>query len=307
MTIDGTPPRSRRDQAPSGRPSWSARFRQTAAMRAAVVGHVEWVQFLGVDRMPTAGEIVHATDAWEIPAGGGPGAAVQMAKLAGGARLFTAVGDDDLGRRSVDELVDLGLEVHAAVRDTDTRRAITHVDRRGERTITVIGDRLAPHGTHDLPWHELARHDAVYLTAGDVDAVRAARRARVLVATARVLPLLADAGVELDALVGSDADPAEAYDEGELDPPPRIVVRTRGAEGGTLAVGGRDPSTFPPAPLPGPVVDAYGAGDAFAGALAYALGIGSSPSEAVALASRCAAAVLTGRGPYEGQLTAADL
>ena len=48
--------------------------------RVAVVGHVEWVEFAHVEHVPRAGEIVHASDTWEVPAGGGPGAAVQMAK-----------------------------------------------------------------------------------------------------------------------------------------------------------------------------------------------------------------------------------
>ena len=38
-------------------------------MRVAVVGHVEWIEFARVERMPTAGQIVHATDAWEEPGG----------------------------------------------------------------------------------------------------------------------------------------------------------------------------------------------------------------------------------------------
>jgi ribokinase len=40
-------------------------------MRVAVVGHVEWIEFARVERMPAAGEIVHASDAWEEPGGGG--------------------------------------------------------------------------------------------------------------------------------------------------------------------------------------------------------------------------------------------
>lgn len=271
-------------------------------MRVAVVGHLEWVQFMLVERLPAAGDIVHALKWWEEPGGGGPGAAVQLSKLAGAARFFTALGDDRLGERALRELERLGLRVDAAIRAEPTRRAITHIDATGERTITVLGDRLEPHGADPLPWHELERVDAVYFTAGDVDALRWARRARVLIATARILPLLAEAKVELDALVGSAVDPAEAYHPGDLDPPPRLAVWTNGAEGGSFAVRGGPTTNYRPAPLPGPIVDRYGAGDSFAAGLAYALGAGESPPRAVSFASRCGAAVLTGRGPYEGQL-----
>ncbi len=69
--------------------------------KVAVVGHVEWVTFAHVPHIPTAGEIVHAEDTFEEPAGGGAVAAVQLARLAGEAVLVTALGEDEHGRRSV--------------------------------------------------------------------------------------------------------------------------------------------------------------------------------------------------------------
>ena len=59
-------------------------------MRVAVVGHVEWVTFGLVDRVPRAGEIVNTSETWDEPAGGGAVAAVQLSKLAGSCDLFTA-------------------------------------------------------------------------------------------------------------------------------------------------------------------------------------------------------------------------
>jgi ribokinase len=276
--------------------------------RVGVVGHVEWVEFARVDHVPTPGEIEHATETWELPAGGGPGAAVQMAKLAGEPCLFlTALGDDELGHRAERELTGLGLEVEAVFRPLAQRRAFTFVDAQGERTITVIGERMGPHRDDPLPWDRLGECDSVYFTAGDRGALQAARSARVLVATSRVFRLLAEAGVELDALVRSSRDVGETFVEGALDPPPRLVVSTAGREGGTYE--GREGRTgrWAAAPVPGPVVDAYGAGDSFAGALTFALGTGMDVDAALALAARCGAASLTGRGPYEGQLTKADV
>jgi len=172
-------------------------------MRVAVVGHVEWVEFARVESVPRAGEIVHALETWQEPAGGGAVAAAQLARLAG-----------------------------------------------------------------------------------------------VLVATARELPTLREAGVQLDALVGSGEDEGELYRPGELEPPPRVVVTTAGPLGGWVQPGG----PFRPAPLPGTVVDAYGCGDCFAAGLTLALGRGDSVEDAVSLAARCGAAVMAGRGPYAAQL-----
>ena len=272
-------------------------------MRAAVVGHVEWIEFVRVERMPLAGEIVHAAEAWEEPGGGGAVAAVQLAKLAGGARFFTALGDDELGHRAKAELEALGLTVEAAFRPEPQRRAVVHVDGAGERTITVIGARLGPRGDDPLPWHELAEADCVYFTAGDAEAARRARRARTLVSTARGLETIAAARVELDALVASGADEGERYEPGQLDPPPRALVRTAGAAGGVWERGS-DSGRYDATPLPGAVRDAYGCGDSFAAGLTFGLGEGRPIEGALELAARCGAACLTGRGPYEAQLTA---
>jgi ribokinase len=267
-------------------------------VRVAVVGHVEWVDFLHVERSPKTGEIIQATETWQVAAGGGADAAVQLRKLAGSATLYTALGDDPLGRRAFDGLSARGVRVEAAWREEPQRRAVCFLDATGERTIALLGPKLVPREADALPWNELEHVDGVYFTGGDPGAVRLARRANVLVATARELPVLREAGVQLDVLLGSAADSEERYDGG-LEPAPRYVVRTEGARGGTVDPGGR----FPPGKVPGPVVDAYGAGDAFAAGLTYGVASGMPIVRALELASRCGAAVLAGRGPYEGQLT----
>jgi ribokinase len=278
-----------------------------AQLKVAVVGHVEFVEFLQVARVPVAGEIVHARRSFAEPAGGGGVAAVQLARLAGTATLFTAFGDDAVGRRSAEGLERYGVRVHAAWRHAPQRRAVTFIDDEGERTITVIGERLAPVGADALPWDELGECDAVYVTAGDAEALRAARQARVLVATPRVGPALAESRVELDALVHSAGDPGEPYARGDLDPEPRLVVSTQGVAGGSYTALEGGQGTWQAAPLPGPVVDTYGAGDSFAAGLTLGLGAGLDVEAALALAARCGAVCVTGAGPYGARLDAAAL
>ncbi len=271
-------------------------------MRVAVVGHVEWIEFARVERVPAPGAIVHALEAWEEPGGGGAVAAVQLARLAGECLFLTALGDDQLGRRAKRELEALGLRVEAAWRHEPQRRAFVHLDANAERTITVMGERMGPRGDDPLPWDELAAADAVYFTAGDAGALRAARAARKLIATVRARGVLAEAGVQLDMLVSSAEDEGERYVPGDLDPPPHLVARTAGAEGGTLLGADGHTSSWAAEPLPGPPVDAYGAGDSFAAGLTYGLGDGRPVEEALALGARCGAACVTGRGPYSAQL-----
>jgi ribokinase len=271
-------------------------------VRAAVVGHVEWVRFAAVERLPEQGEIITASATWEEPAGGGAVAAGQLCKLAGEVDFFVAVGNDELGQQTRERLEQLGFRVHAATRDQPQRQGFTFVDAAGERTITLLGEKLHPHGADRLPWDELTKIDAVYFSAGDADALRAARGGRVLVATARELPTLLEAQVPLDGLVLSARDPAEAYEPGQLDPPPGLIVSTLGREGGRYVAGERSGS-YAAAEAPGPVVNAYGAGDSFAAGLAFALARGDGTEAAVTFAAKCGAAAMTGRGAYEGQLS----
>lgn len=260
-------------------------------MRCAVVGHVEWVEFARVPRWPGPGEIVHATDVFSEPAGGGAVVARQIARLAGRCELFTALGDDDLGRAAVRRLAELSIDVHVRNRGMSrpTRRAWTHIDDDGERTITVLGEKLLAEGP--LP---LEGYDLVYFVSGDVAALRSARKAKFVAATLREQPTLREAGVTLDLLVGSLNDPGERHD-GSLDA--KLVALTDGANGGTA-----NGEPFEPVDPPGPVVDTYGAGDSFGAALAFALARGDARDAALALAARAGAAVITGRGPYTSQL-----
>jgi ribokinase len=272
----------------------------TRHVRCAVVGHVEWVEFCRVERVPRPGEIAHALESWEEMGGGGGVASVRLATLGAETTLYTALGDDELGRRGSAELERRGVQVAAAWRPPPQRRAFTFVDREGERTITVIGERLGPRGDEPLPWRDLTATDAVYFVSGDAAALRAARAARVVCATARSLPTLREAGVELDALVHSGSDAGERYAPGDLDPPPRLVVTTAGSRGGRWTSADGRTGTWPAAPLPGPVSDAYGAGDSFAAGLTFSLGRGDELGQALAFAARSAAEALTLRGAYGG-------
>ena len=264
--------------------------------RVAVVGHVEWVEFARVDHVPVPGEIVHALETWQEPAGGGAVAAVQLAWLAGECLFLTALGDDELGHRAAQGLQKLGVRLETVWRPEPQRRAFVHVDADGERTITVIGERMGPRGDELLPWDDLAEADAVYFTAGDVGALRRARAARNLVATTRANEVLVPAHVQLDVLVRSSRDPGEQYVE--LDPPPRYIAQTDGAFGGALVDEDGGTTHWESAALPGPRVDAYGAGDSFAAGLTYGLATGLAPAQAVAEGARCGAAAMTRRGAY---------
>jgi len=269
-------------------------------VRVAVVGHVEWVEFAVVDEVPRQGQIVEAAETWGEPAGGGAVAAVQLARLAGDASFFTALGDDERGARSLTRLAELGVAVHAATRSEPTRRALVFLDASHERTITTIGKRLFPRGADALPWGALGGTDAVYLTSGDPDAVQLARAARVLVVTPRAGSPLET--VTADALVYSSHDERERGWAHAMTPQPRLVVATEGRDGGSWHAADGSFGHWNAASPPGPLIDQYGAGDCFAAGLTYGLGAGKRVEEAIALAARCGAWCAAGHGPYGSQL-----
>jgi len=262
---------------------------------------VEVVRFVEVPQLPRPGEIVRASHVHEVPAGGGAVVAVQLARLLGQpVPFFTSLGRDAAGERAAADLTDLGLELHVAWReDTPTREAITYIDAAGERTITVIGERLSPIAADPLPWELLADCDGAFITAADAPSIRLARSARVLTATPRTrLEILREAGVRLDALIGSALDPAERFSPGDLDPAPALVIATEGANGGRVTPGGR----FAAPTRLQPVRDTYGAGDSFAAGVTAGLAAGWELRDALSLGCHCGSACLDGRGPYPGQL-----
>lgn len=309
-------------------------------LRVAVVGHVEWVLFGSVRRLPAAGEVAHATGAFEEPAGGGAVAAVQLARLAGACILFTVLGEDEPGRSSRRRLAELGVRVldepaakrtlepavertggdpdaPGAAREWEgavpaegaaTRRAVTVVDEARERTITTFGERLDPAGdSGSAHWNELRELDSAYFTAGDVPALKRARQAaRVLVASPRARHALGH-GVPIDALVLSADDEIERAAAEPVEHEAELVVHTEGADGGRWRRRSGEEGRWEAVPLPGPAVDSYGCGDSFAAGFTYALGAGLPLDEALALAARCGAVCLTGSGPYQHQLSAREL
>ncbi|MFN6338778.1 MAG: PfkB family carbohydrate kinase [Cyanobacteriota bacterium] len=276
------------------------RLRDLPPLRLAVVGHVEVVTFLRVERLPEPGQITRASEGIDLPAGGGAVVAVQMAKLTGQpVAFFTSLGRDRVGERAASDLEALGLEVHVAWRDAPTRRGVSWVDRRGERTITVLGERLTPCAADGLPWRRLEEMAGVFVTATDAEGLRWARRSPLLAATPRVRwPVLLESGVVLDALVGSALDPAEAIPPDLPWRPPAHTIATEAAAGSTVEPGGR----FAAPRLAAPPVDAYGAGDSFAAGVCAALAAGWPLAEAISLASHCGAFCLGGFGPYASQL-----
>ena len=260
-------------------------------MRVAVVGHVEWVEFIEVDRFPHEGDIAHAERSFTRAAGGGGVVAVVLAGLGADVDFFCALGRDANGEAAVRELTERGIHMEVAWRDEPTRRAVTLLGPAGERTIITIGDRLEPLGRDQLQWERLGDAGGVYFTAGDAAALERARQSSVVVASPRARDALEHGGPPIDALVFSDRDTSELAWAERVADRTRLLVGTDGDQGGRWW--GESEGSWSAAPPPGPPRDSYGCGDSFAAGFTYGLAGGASVDEAAELGARCGARTLT--------------
>lgn len=258
-----------------------------------VVGSVNVDLVVRVDRLPAAGETVTGGTFHRTPGGKGANQAAAAAKLGARTSLVGLTGDDELGRLARDDLAVHGVDLSGlGLGKGSTGVAAIIVDARGENLIAV-----APGVNHEVSaadvWvhlERLAAPGAVVLSVLELpeEAVSAAARARDLgcrfvlnPAPARPLPVevlercdvLTPNEHELRTLGGADT----LFDLGV-----GAVVVTLGAKGADIYLPG---TRIHVDAFSGEVVDTTGAGDAFNGALAWALAEGRPLDEAVRLAT----------------------
>jgi len=235
--------------------------------RVAVIGHVEWVDFVRLEDYPPRGGLAQATRIDEHAAGGAVVAASVLAALGAEVEFFCALGHDERARRAERELTARGVTVHAARRAQPSRFVFTMLDEGGERTIVTVGERLQPSGR--------------------------ARAARTLVVTPRAGDH--DAGLsaapEVDATVFSTHDGDEQRWAEDWEAHSRLMVATDGAHGGRWW--GESSGRWSAARVPGPIRDSYGCGDSFAAGLTFGLASGHDVADAAAIGARCGAEMLT--------------
>jgi ribokinase len=262
--------------------------------RVGVVGHVEWVEFLMLDSLPTGGQVTHGRDSFTRAAGGGGVAAVVAVELGTDVDFFCALGRDGDGDDAAAQLRERGVVTHVAWREQPTRRALGLLVDGGERAVVTIGERLEPRGSDDLPWGTLAAAGGVYFTAGDAEALAWARAAAVVVATPRARGAFRDGGPRVDALVFSAHDRDESQWAQALAGRTRHMVATDGASGGRWW--GESEGSWRAVAPDGPIRDDFGAGDSFAAGFTVGLARGLPLAAAAQLGASAGARALTRSG-----------
>ena len=235
----------------------------------AVVGHVEWLNFLKVDQLPKPGVISHSEKSLEYPAGGGSIIAKILSDLTlNQIHFFTSLGNDEYGDKCFKILSNMGIKLHVAWRGKPTRRGFSLIDSFGERAITVVGERLAPTCKDNFDWNLFKRMDGIFITASDSGIFKKARIANTLCTTPRVgLDTINKSNIFLDGLIGSNLDPGEVFSLSQLNLKPRYTIKTEGEKGGILFPGGR----YKALKNKNRKVDSYGCGDSFSAGILYGL------------------------------------
>ena len=177
--------------------------------RFAVVGHVEWIEFGRFTHVPEPGEIIDATEWFSEAAGSAAVVAVQLAKLSGDVDFFTALGNDERGRRAA-------RAADRARRARPRRARATRCSAGASSTSTTTASaRSRSSGSATRPTATTTCRGSASTAPTPSSSPAATTRPcarpgarELLVATPRAVESLA--GVQLDALVGSRQGPARA-------------------------------------------------------------------------------------------------
>ncbi|SRR5579871_355714 len=262
---------------------------------------------------------VRLADAVEFrrAAGGAPAnVAVGLARLGVETALIAKVGADEFGRFLRKTIEDEGIDTSGLVsaKRAQTALAFVSLDSSNERSFEFHGDPspdalLAPGDLRERPWRgaRVFHYGSISLIAepsraATLAAIARARKRGLLVSCDPNLrlalwpsPSAARAGMRL-ALRHADV---VKISEEEVDflgkmPHAKLVVVTRGPQGGTVFQDGKRVSDFPAFRVKS--IDSTGAGDAFTAGLLYGLLREKPIAETIRIAAACGALVTLRRG-----------
>jgi ribokinase len=284
-----------------------------------------------VTERPGGGETTIARDLVKQPGGKGANQAAAAARLGGSVHFVGAVGRDDDGASILRSLQKDGASIDD-VRIVDgepTGLALILVDDRGENSITVVSGANAtvtPERASGIV-RRLGGPSAIVVVQGElrVDVLEETARtasavgARVIVNLAPYCEIAPDVLGLADPLVVNESEaaqlvgfPISGVDDAlraleVVRPRVRSVVITLGALGAVWeGAASREPSHVAAAAATD-VVDTTGAGDAFVGALAFALSTSDDLGPAVELGARAGTFAIRGVGAQSSYARAADL
>lgn len=281
-----------------------------------------------VRSLPRPGETVIGSGFEMQPGGKGANQAVAAARLGACSNLVSRVGGDYVGKLLLDNAAKNRVETSYVKVDRESHSGVAMiiVDAHGENVIAVapgVDECISPSDVEEaLPAIKESNVVIAQLEVPVETALRAMKLAKeygklAILNPAPVKPLppeiynyiniITPNARELEALTGEKIESTEDAEHSALlllDRGVDSVIVTLGKRGALVA--SKNASKVVPA-FDVPVVDTVGAGDAFNGALAFALAGGVSIEEAVTFANVVASLKVTRKGAQAGLPTADDV
>jgi len=264
-----------------------------SAPHIVVIGSVNLDIVATAPRLPVAGETVTDAVLGRFPGGKGANQALAAQRLGGAVTLLACVGDDPVAEEALALLRDGGVDLEQLRVDADsaTGVALIAVSESGENQIVVAPGANRALCTDGL---EVPPADALICQLEvPVDTLAAAAAGFDGFFCVNLAPAMAvpDALLERADMIVVNETEAAYY--GDAIRAARMHVVTRGADGASLFVNGKEAATAKPPAVH--AVDTTGAGDTFTAALTVALAE-DQPLEA-ALRFACTAGALSATRP----------
>lgn len=288
----------------------------------AIVGSANVDLFFKTERLPLPGETVVASVFNKSYGGKGANQAVAVSKLGGRAIMVCKLGGDEGGRELLDNFLRAGVETKWIVKDPETPSgmAFITVDRNGENSIVLYtGANMKLESSDVEKAIEGIKEADIVVTQLEIPISTVRKTAEIskklnlpfilnpapaskedISDILKMVDVLCPNRAEAQALTGEKIESLEDARKSVrklLSLGPGCVVLTLGSWGALLCTG--DGEKLFPAPEV-EVVDTTGAGDAFVGALAFALARGNSEEESVRFATLAAAISVTKDGTQAG-------
>jgi ribokinase len=289
-----------------------------------VVGSANMDLVVRVDRFPTPGETIFGTSFNMYPGGKGANQAVCCAKLGQKVRFVGKIGNDPLGERLIASMKQGGVLLDSVMRDPteSTGTALITVDAKGQNEIVVVPGsnmKLLPADIEtagecfgearvvllqlEIPLETVVRAAELAHEAHAIVILNPAPARQLPVALFQRVDFLTPNESEAQLLTGIPVTrraSAEAAAKKLVNQGVKNVLMTLGPEG-CLLVNADRTQLFPACRVR--PLDTTAAGDAFSGALAYALSRNEDLDSAIGFANAVAGYSVTKHGAQSSMPT----
>ena len=270
-------------------------------MKIAVVGSINIDQTVIAERTPHKGETLPGHGLRYIPGGKGANQAVAMARLGAETAMFGCVGEDEYGRKMVDNLRANGVNAdHVKVlKDVPTGMAIITVGENDNTIIVIAGaNGCVDRAYVDSVKEELLGYDMVVLqheipldTVHYIVELCSAHNVPVVLNPAPAAAVPAEIIEKVTWLTPNEHEAglifgSEYTAEDLLRRYPEKLVITQGSRG--VSVGLKNGEVYNVPVRPAKVADTSGAGDTLNGAFCYRIAMGDSVKDALRYANTAA-------------------